>query len=116
LKTHVLTGFVGAKSARCEQKCEQFAGLRPPLRFRPSGCGPLKIEISTSVKELLGGDLSDLLKPVDCLGLWTARSGDLNAVTPCFLGRHGMAALSVLGIRCPGGPLAAGLHSGTKAA
>ena len=68
------------------------------------------------MKGPLGGDLSALLKPIDCLGLWTVRSGDLNAVTPCSLGRHGMAALSVLGIRCPGGPLAAGLHSGTKAA
>jgi hypothetical protein len=30
LKTLAVTGFVGPKLARCEQKCEQFAGFGPP--------------------------------------------------------------------------------------
>ncbi len=36
LKTLAVTGFFWSKSARCEQKCEQFAGFRP-LMCLPSG-------------------------------------------------------------------------------
>ena len=49
--------FVGPKSARCEQKCEQFAGFRPLLCL-PSGSWEGVITLST-MPPLAGLALSD---------------------------------------------------------
>jgi hypothetical protein len=57
LKSLAVTGFVGPKSARCEQKCEQFAGFRPLLCL-PSGSWEGVIAVS-AMPPFAGLPLSD---------------------------------------------------------
>jgi hypothetical protein len=57
LKALAVTGFVGPNSARCEQKCEQFAGFRP-LMCLPSGSWEGVIAVS-AMPPFAGLALSD---------------------------------------------------------
>ena len=57
-------------------RASRLSGWSPPAVPPSEGQSRLGIKVTASAKEPLGGVLPALLKPLDCLGLWTVLSGE----------------------------------------